>query len=146
MKVDYFALKDTALDWAVAKAEGLSLEFDPMGFRHDAPGSILAGWWVDDMIVGHHKTNPNQHKGYSPSTDFAQGGPIIEREKIDLFTEKGTLESWCASAARHQNGQRLVGWRLHAYGPTPLIAAMRCYVVSKLGGRIEIPDKLMFDC
>lgn len=77
------------------------------------------------------------------STDWAQGGPIIEREKIDLFTEKQTYpESWCASVARYQNGQRLAGWRLHQYGPTPLIAAMRCYVASKLGDEVEIPDEV----
>ena len=27
-------------------------------------------------------------------------------------------------------------------GPTPLIAAMRCYVASKLGDEIEIPTEL----
>lgn len=27
-------------------------------------------------------------------------------------------------------------------GPTPLIAAMRCYVASKLGDNVEIPEKL----
>ncbi len=28
------------------------------------------------------------------------------------------------------------------HGPTPLIAAMRCYVASKLGDEIEIPEEL----
>jgi hypothetical protein len=27
-------------------------------------------------------------------------------------------------------------------GPTPLIAAMRCYVASKLGDEIDIPEEL----
>lgn len=27
-------------------------------------------------------------------------------------------------------------------GQTPLIAAMRCYVVSKLGGTVEVPEGL----
>jgi hypothetical protein len=27
-------------------------------------------------------------------------------------------------------------------GPTPLIAAMRCYVASKLGDEVEIPSEL----
>jgi hypothetical protein len=78
------------------------------------------------------------------STDWSQGGPIIERERVDLFTEKGTTpDSWVASIAQHQNGHRLVGWRLHQYGPTPLIAAMRCYVASKLGDEIDVPDELI---
>jgi hypothetical protein len=29
------------------------------------------------------------------------------------------------------------------YGPTPLIAAMRCYVASKLGDEVEVPDELL---
>lgn len=28
------------------------------------------------------------------------------------------------------------------YGPTPLIAALRCYVASKLGEIVEVPDAL----
>jgi hypothetical protein len=28
------------------------------------------------------------------------------------------------------------------YGDTPLIAAMRCYVASKLGDEVEIPKEL----
>jgi hypothetical protein len=28
------------------------------------------------------------------------------------------------------------------YGPTPLIAAMRCYVAAKLGDTVEIPEDL----
>jgi hypothetical protein len=27
-------------------------------------------------------------------------------------------------------------------GPTPLVAAMRCYVASKLGDEVEVPDEL----
>ena len=80
---------------------------------------------------------------WSPTTRWEQAGPIIEREKIDLFTEKGTPESWVASVARYQNGERLVGWRIHQYGPTPLIAAMRCLVASRLGEQVEVPNELM---
>ena len=31
---------------------------------------------------------------------------------------------------------------IHGRGPTPLIAAMRCYVASKLGDEVEVPDEL----
>jgi hypothetical protein len=41
------------------------------------------------------------------------------------------------------------GWKstnydqtINAYGPTPLIAAMRCYVASKMGDDIELPEEL----
>ena len=111
-------LTGAALDWAVAKCEGRNFELvESFLDYYDEGGMHYAG-------------------------DWSQGGPIIEREKIDLFTEKGTPESWIASVARHQNGARLVGWRIHQYGPTPLIAAMRCLVASKLGEEVDIPAKL----
>jgi hypothetical protein len=28
-------------------------------------------------------------------------------------------------------------------GPTPLIAAMRCYVASKMGDEVDVPDELV---
>ena len=34
-------------------------------------------------------------------------------------------------------------WQEH--GPTPLIAAMRCYVASKLGDEVDVPDELTLD-
>ena len=113
-------LTGPALDWAVAKCD------QPQWSDDDA---LL---WVQD-----------DEYQYNPSTNWSQGGPIIEREKIDLFTGKQTYpESWCASVARYQNGHRLVGWRFHQYGPTPLIAAMRCFVASRLGDEVEVPDEL----
>ena len=65
----------------------------------------------------------------SRSTNWAQGGPIIEREMIDLKclpTKQGGF-IWRTACAD---------------GPTPLIAAMRCYVASKLGDEVEIPEEL----
>ena len=64
------------------------------------------------------------------STNWSQGGPIIEREKIAIDFHG---DAWCASDNRKP---------LANYGPTPLIAAMRCYVASKLGETIDIPEGL----
>ncbi len=70
---------------------------------------------------------------FSPSTDWAQGGPIIERECIFIApTWDGEVAGSSARASR-------TAW---IEGPTPLIAAMRCYVASKLGDEIEIPEEL----
>jgi len=63
------------------------------------------------------------------STDWAKGGLIIEREMIDLKclpTKQGGF-IWRTACAD---------------GSTPLIAAMRCYVASKLGDEVEIPEEL----
>lgn len=73
-------------------------------------------------------------KAPSPSTGWSQGGPIIEREKI------GT---WASENPEHigEWGARMINSYIF-YGPTPLVAAMRCYVASKLGAEVEIPEGL----
>lgn len=73
--------------------------------------------------------NPYLHwEEFSPSTRWDQGGPLVESEGIDLVKMHG--QGWHAELKRV------------AHGPTPLIAAMRCYVASKLGEEVEIPKEL----
>lgn len=67
------------------------------------------------------------------STVWAQGGPIIEREKIGSLHEARGV--WSASTKWEDPAKVF-------YGKTKLIAAMRCYVVSKLGDEVEIPEEL----
>ena len=76
---------------------------------------------------------------YTPSTKWAQGGPIIERERIaivfdgfDIFD--AALPLW--GACKYDGG-------VEGYGSTPLIAAMRCYVASKLGDTIQVPEEVL---
>ena len=66
------------------------------------------------------------------STNWVLGGPIIEQERIglDYYPDSGL---WHAGTC-----ERTV-WGM---GRTPLIAAMRCYVISKLGDEVEIPEEL----
>ena len=66
---------------------------------------------------------------WEPSTNWAQGGPIIEREKISI---EWTGEDWM-TYIRHDE---------ECFGPTPLIAAMRCFVASKMGDNIDIPEEM----
>ena len=107
-------LTGTALDWAVAKCEVLEVWREPDGM-----------YLCEGGEVGFR---------YRPSSDWAQGGPIIEREFICVSApmHPSTAPWWAISDSR--------GFK--ASGPTPLIAAMRCYVASKLGDDIELPEKL----
>ena len=106
-------LTEHALNWAVAKCEGLECTED-------------MGLLVVEGVDGY----------YVPSMKWAQGGPIIEREKIAI---EWTGEGWSAYI-RHADALPAV-WILFD-DDTPLIAAMRCYVASKLGGEVEIPKEL----
>jgi hypothetical protein len=70
---------------------------------------------------------------YNPSTDWAQGGPIIERE-ISLHYDALRV------TGRHSTDQ--MRYAMDFVVPTPLIAAMRCYVASQMGDEIELPEEL----
>lgn len=71
------------------------------------------------------------------STSWLHGGPIIERENLSVMPAAG--EGW-RSYKTHR-----VDWAQQCYadGPTPLIAAMRCFVASKLGDTADIPEELV---
>lgn len=67
---------------------------------------------------------------YKPSTDWAQGGPIIEREGIKLY--RGQTGAWWSATESDPHHP--------VSGPTPLVAAMRCYVIGILGDEVEVPE------
>ncbi len=114
-------LTGIALDWAVAKCEGHNV------FIKHAPIQVMytperkRSWYI-----------------YRPSTNWSQGGPIIEREVPMLMRTNGG--DWIAQGsydtANDKEAQRY-------YGPTPLVAAMRCYCCAKLGDTVDIPDELI---
>ena len=82
---------------------------------------------------------------FRPTVNWAQGGPIIEHQRITLKPAKESVTTakgakWVAIGCEVANED---GMRITCYGPTPLIAAMRCYVVSKLGDtEIDVPEEL----
>jgi hypothetical protein len=70
------------------------------------------------------------------SSDWSDGGPIIERERITiLFWEEGTVN---ANVRATIYGSDVVDSEGEADGPTALIAAMRAYVASKFGETIDL--------
>lgn len=90
-----------------------------------------------DLAVEMIECEGAMYSGRSPRafcTDWAWGGPIIERERLDVTYEFGDLE-W---VSEWFGRDEYASYR----GPTPLIAAMRCYVASHLGDEIEVPEEL----
>jgi hypothetical protein len=67
---------------------------------------------------------------FQPSIDWEQGGAIIECERIEIVPN----DAWDA----YKEGQHLPNT-----GATPLIAAMRCYVASKLGDEVDVPNEFI---
>jgi hypothetical protein len=120
MKTKTADLIGPALDWAVAKCEGL-------------PRAYLIG---EDFKDAHAATGKQYNKVHW-STDWSQGGPIIEREAITV-THTGDAMKWAA----HVWMESSMDFTRSMYGPTPLIAAMRCYVASKLSDTVDVPEEL----
>ena len=111
-------LQGAALDWAVVKCECAI----PAAFK-----SIPA--LLNGTVRVFRGDISSYSEPVSPSTNWAHGGPIIEREEICVLAPVRGL--W---RGRKEGRTQ--------YGPTPLIAAMRCYVASKLSDEVEIPEEL----
>ena len=108
-------LTGDALDWAVGVAEGEQL--------------TVRDWFPCVLNAGGR---------WNPSSNWSQGGPIIERECVATYASG-------ACSAHPKNPDYWVAEILDAaeiitrYGPTPLVAAMRCFVASKFGDEVAVP-------
>lgn len=125
MKIKTSELTGTAFDWAVARALGKR----PSLFIYEQTGKLVPE--------------------HNYSTNWSQGGPIIERENITVrpvfhaeSTESGPdiyrQDGWSA----HMTPKAFWVTPRPFAGPTPLIAAMRCFVASKLGYEVNVPEDL----
>lgn len=116
-------LSGAALDWAVAKCEGY-LDFIKK----------------DEIVYVHPDGTWFRNCNWQPSTNWSQGGPIIERERL-YVTRFG--DDWQARSYWHNGYKSFVHvFMCEATDSSLLVAAMRCYVASKLGDVVEIPESL----
>lgn len=133
MKLKTSELEGAALDWAVAEATGEDVKIqDPkcckpwIGVSEDK-----------DMVE------------FSPSTDWAQGGPLIERMAINVVNGSSDYTEfygkWGASAdspvmlVEAFDEQRYD----HHIGDAPLEAACRAIVGEILGDEVDVPEDLV---
>ena len=123
MKVKTSELTGAALDWLVAHCE-----INVVAVHNTGTIYLIDRPWKDRSRI-------KWIAPYTPSTSWAQGGPIIEREKIrlDCPWNPGPWEGACKIDGT-------TGW---VRGDTPLIAAMRCYVMAKLGDEVNVPEELL---
>lgn len=128
MKIKTSELTGAALDWAVAKCDDRRTNFNPGGGlevrgRTEEGAELPEAW---DLWMPWH-----------PSTNWTQGGPILEREGMTVGRQIHTTE-WSAETF---DGTGMDVTHLRT-GPTALVAAMRCYVASMLGDEVEVPQEL----
>jgi hypothetical protein len=107
-------LSGPQLDLAVARAMGLPVERLNLG----------DGWAVTftDDHRGRIAALAGLPTGYCPSLRWEIGGPIIERERIEVAP--------CESGGWVAMNRQQTHWMGH-HATTPLIAAMRAFVASK---------------
>lgn len=124
MKVKTSNLIGTALDWVVAKCEG-----------HDLNGPYAC---FDGAFCLREPDGSDGDVCPEYSSNWEDGGPIITEMLGQGLILQGDpegdsgFECYASLPYRHIK-----------FGPTPLVAAMRCYVASKLGDEIEIPEGLV---
>lgn len=107
-------LEGAALDWAVAKAAGINLLREEKRDLRVGAGHGLASTWA-------------------PSTNWAQGGPLIERYHVELFIKATANGRFGAKIVRLTSGVRMAA-------ETYLIAAMRAIVAAELGDTVDVPE------
>ena len=117
MKTKTSELSGAALDWAVAKCEGY--------------------FGINMASVRDGVTDVFYFEKWEPSTNWSQGGAIIERERLSITPRDGFWDALVHDRLFEDDGSDH-----YSTGETPLIAAMRCYVASRLGDEVEVPDEL----
>jgi len=124
IKVDEAA--GTTLDWLVATCVGHK--------------PVFTSHWVTPVSEDTPRRvcvlMPSWVQPYEPSRNWAVGGPIIERENISLASQSTRWAEFWQADIRHSS-------KFTQWDHKPLIAAMRCYVMSKLGETVEVPEELL---
>src|SRR5690606_36434164 len=117
-KVEIADLRGSALNWAVAQAVGVAV-------------------WIAEKNEPEHtiRIEGGCSKSYNPSTDWSQGGPLIERFKVAVTYHNGRVR-WpcCTTAERHPRSY---------CGDTILETAMQSIVdLHAADGMVSIPAVL----
>ena len=118
-------LEGAALDWAVDSSEGNYQRY------------VNSRTMPDDTVLDYPRWA--SFSAWSPSRNWNQGGPIIEREHITLdYAPESTNGKWIAEIWPMTGAQSKWG-----RSDSPLVAAMRAYVHSQFGDTINIPQEVL---
>ena len=134
-------LAGPALDWAVAKAcryecgrlprIGNTLGCNlPDGLQY-VIGRLCCASIAEELNA----------RFFRPSTDWAQGGPLIDKHSIDFNTQGVDVDGSQLIEATAQDFECMECWS--AEGETRLIAACRAIVSAKFGDAVKVPVELV---
>ena len=114
-KIKTSELQGAALDWAVGSSLGMELRVS--GYPDGEGGTEFT----------FAAKIPGGYKAYTPSTNWSQGGPLIESHEVEI--EAGPWSACCGIKTMH--------------GDTILEAACRAIVSAKLGDEVDVPEELL---
>lgn len=124
MKIKTSELSGANLDWAVAVAVGAHCQETGSTDLHTGKHWVVSGFramrWDD----------------WTPSTDWSQGGPLIERFGLEITRYNESC--WAAISQWDYDFNDY-----HPAGETILIAACRAIVAAKLGDEVDVPEGLV---
>lgn len=154
MKLKTSELTGKALAWAVADCQGfdtrhnVSVSYTVKGDHtekhflctaedsYDAETQFMTAHPEGSVVMIRYTANPD----YDP-TEPNVGLPILQRENISLRAPKTYWPNWTACVYVPQVGAGMVDSQAVS-GPDMMTAGLRCYVASKHGEYIEVPDEL----
>jgi hypothetical protein len=126
-------LTGAALDYITAKAA--SIPMFEMGDNWPGNSAVTEATRVEPAVIrnlvgGLYFEASLRSVRWSPSTDWSQGGPLIEKYKVsvDVRPLSGRWDAYCS------------GWINDC--ESPLIAACRAIVASVLGDTVSVPKEL----
>ena len=122
-------LEGGLLDAAVAKAEGWHRQVWESAADFEWRGAPES----PECMLGPIEAGPE----YSPSTDWAHGGPLVERERI--YAIPRPCGGWVACRLEGHPPDSAEDLSTHCSGATLLVAAMRAHVQNKLGDEVDLP-------
>lgn len=125
MKIKTSDLIDAQLDWAAAKCQGY-VEQGVYGTPEFRDSEVYLRYC--DAVL---------NSCYSPTTDWAQAGPLLNQHKISRTIDHSGL--WIAYAGYNLNDEQ----RHMQCDRSELVAGLRCLVALNLGDTVEVPDELL---
>ena len=130
-------LSGPALDWAVGIATGG--EQKPYQFADNIYAPFWEAWVFPDGYACSR---------WSPSTDWSQGGPLIEKYRVTIgapdLMNSGLWEAFIGAYAQVDScGVADLFGSHEGFGDSPLIAACRAIVAATLGDPVSVPEELV---
>ncbi|MCS7527081.1 DUF2591 domain-containing protein [Pseudomonas aeruginosa] len=136
-------LSGAALNWAVAVAKQGKVFVYPDGGFYPPEGSVSLN--EDDLSLWVNNGRGDHIDEWSPTTDWSQGGPLVDEHILSLRLAVEPKAGWDAVGGKKYSATAIGqdGFERMCFGETRLIAACRAVVEALLGTFVSVPAELL---